>query len=74
MKTIIKHQKPKKKDKEFLSKLEACEYLGCSFRVLKRALDRGEIPFRCAGRKYFILRENLRRWAIGETVVGSDNN
>ncbi len=44
---------------------EASEYLRCSFTTIKRALERGDIPFRQVGKKFWIRRVALDEWLAG---------
>ena len=56
-------------EKEFLSLKEACLILGCSYPVVTKILESGELPYRRVGRRIIIAKEALRRWASGEQFV-----
>lgn len=68
MRVVLKRD-IKRKEKEYLTKNEACLFLGCSFGTVTKILESGEIPFRRVGRRIIISRENLRRWASCEKLV-----
>lgn len=48
---------------------EAHSAIGCAPRAIKDALSRGELVSRRVGRRTFILREDLVRWAIAKPIA-----
>ena len=44
---------------------EACEYLRCSYGVMRKTLERGDVPYRQVGKRFFIRRDALEEWTKG---------
>lgn len=63
-----------KQEKAAMTIDDARLYMGVSYKVVRRILDSGELPFRQIGRRILISRENIDRWLRFEPTSDGAND